>query len=51
MLRTLPLGRSDFSALRARGDIFVDKTALIHQLAAFDDKVFLARPLVSENRF
>lgn len=44
MLRTLPLGRSDFSALRARGDIFVDKTALIHQLAAFDDKVFLARP-------
>ena len=40
----LPLGRSTFSALRAKNEIYVDKTALVYQLARFDSKVFLARP-------
>lgn len=44
MLQPLPLGRSTFSTLRARNEIYVDKTALIHRLAQFDSKIFLARP-------
>lgn len=41
MFQPLPLGRSIFSALRARNEIYVDKTALIYRLAQFDSKIFL----------
>ena len=44
MLQSLPLGRSTFSALRAKNEIYVDKTELIFELARFDSKIFLARP-------
>ena len=44
MLQSLPLGRSTFSALRAKNEIYVDKTKLIFELARFDSKIFLARP-------
>lgn len=33
MLSPLPLGTSDFSVLRESGEIYVDKTDLIYQLA------------------
>lgn len=42
---SLPLGTSTFSTLRASNEIYVDKTALIHSLAATGrGKIFLARP-------
>ena len=44
MLLNLPLGSSDFRTLRANNEIYVDKTALIHQLAQSRGKIFLARP-------
>ena len=44
MLQSLPLGRSSFSALRAKSEIYVDKTELIYRLACHDSKIFLARP-------
>ena len=43
-MRPLPLGRSTFSSLRARNEIYMDKTDLIYRLAQFDAKIFLARP-------
>lgn len=43
-MRPLPLGRSTFSTLRARNEIYMDKTDLIYRLAQFDAKIFLARP-------
>ena len=43
-LQPLPLGTSDFVALRKANQIYVDKTALIHQLACRRRKVFLTRP-------
>lgn len=43
-LALLPVGTSDFSALRLRGQIYVDKTALIYELASRADKFFLIRP-------
>lgn len=43
-MKPLPLGRSTFSTLRARNEIYVDKTELIYRLAQFDSKIFLARP-------
>lgn len=43
-LQPLPLGRSSFSALIANNAVYVDKTALVYQLAKDDAKVFLARP-------
>ena len=43
-MQPLPLGRSTFSALRERNEIYVDKTAMIYELARFDSKIFLARP-------
>ena len=43
-LQPLPLGRSTFSALIAKNAIYVDKTAMVYQLAKDDAKVFLARP-------
>lgn len=44
MLQPLSLGRSTFSALRARNEIYVDKTALIYHLARFHSKIFFIRP-------
>ena len=44
MLKALPLGRSSFVTLRTRNEIYVDKTALVYQIAQYDPKVFLARP-------
>lgn len=43
-LQPLPLGTSDFVALRQANQIYVDKTALIHQLTSRRRKVFLTRP-------
>lgn len=40
----LPLGTSSFSALREEGQIYVDKTELIFNLAKVRGKFFLARP-------
>lgn len=42
--KTLPLGTSDFEALRSSNEIYVDKTALIHELASVRGKVFISRP-------
>ena len=44
MMKTLPLGRSSFEALRARNEIYVDKTAFIGELAESSAQVFLTRP-------
>ncbi len=43
-LPLLPLGTSDFATLRMRGQIYVDKTALIYRLASKPEKFFLSRP-------
>lgn len=43
-LQPLPLGTSNFSALRNAGQIYVDKTDLIYELASKRQKFFLARP-------
>ena len=43
-LPDLPLGTSDFEALRLRKMIYVDKTALVYQLASRSEKFFLTRP-------
>lgn len=52
MLQALPIGSSDFSTLRENNDeIYVDKTALMFQLAKSRGKIFLLAPAVSENRF
>lgn len=41
----LPLGDSDFSKLRNREAVYVDKTALIYKLVTeSSDKIFFARP-------
>ncbi len=40
----LPLGTSDFAALRRRGEVYVDKTALVAELASKPGRFFLARP-------
>ena len=40
----LPLGTSSFSMLRSSGQIYVDKTALIFELASLRQKFFLTRP-------
>lgn len=40
----LPLGRSTFSTLRFRNEIYVDKTELIYRLTKDDSKVILVRP-------
>ena len=41
---SLPLGMSSFEDIRTRGKIYVDKTALIGQLAETDGRYFLSRP-------
>lgn len=43
-LQPLPIGTSDFVALRKANQIYVDKTAQIHQLACLRQKFFLTRP-------
>ena len=43
-LDRLPRAVADFPLIRARRQIYVDKTDLIHQLAATRDKYFLSRP-------
>ena len=43
-LEPLPLGTSDFAALRSEGQIYVDKTALIYEIASKRQKFFLSRP-------
>jgi len=43
-LKPLPLGTSDFSVLRSDEQIYVDKTALISEIASKHQKFFLARP-------
>ena len=43
-LLPLPTGTSDFETLRGRGQIYVDKTALIYELASRTEKFFLTRP-------
>ena len=43
-LQPLPLGTSAFVALRNENQIYVDKTALIYELASKRQKFFLARP-------
>ena len=44
VLAPLPTGTSDFETLRGRGQIYVDKTALIYELASRCEKFFLTRP-------
>ena len=43
-LQPLPLGTSDFATLRQRDQIYVDKTALIYEIASKAEKFFLSRP-------
>lgn len=43
-LKSLPIGTQTFSALRSSGQIYVDKTEMIHRLASEVQKIFLARP-------
>ena len=44
-LQKLPLGDSDFSKLRNREAVYVDKTALIYKLVTENsDKIFFHRP-------
>ena len=43
-LQPLPIGTSDFVALRDADQIYVDKTELIYQLASVRQKFFLTRP-------
>lgn len=44
ILQPLPLGSSDFTALRSCNQIYVDKTALIYEIASKRAKFFLTRP-------
>ena len=44
VLQPLPTGTSDFETLRGRGQIYVDKTHLIYELANRTEKFFLTRP-------
>lgn len=43
-LKDLPLGTSDFAALRMSDEIYVDKTKMVFALASKRRKSFLARP-------
>ena len=43
-LKPLPLGTSDFAALRNERQIYVDKTALVYEIASKRQKFFLSRP-------
>lgn len=41
---SLPIGRSDFRTLRAQGQLYIDKTMYLAQMARESPYVFLARP-------
>lgn len=43
-LKPLPLGSASFETIRAAAEVYVDKTALVAQLAACRRKLFMARP-------
>ena len=43
-LPALPLGASNFKSLRLRKQLYVDKTALVYELAHRAEKFFLTRP-------
>ncbi|MDR1004138.1 MAG: ATP-binding protein [Prevotellaceae bacterium] len=43
-IRKLPIGIQSFEVLRTGGCLYVDKTALIHQLASTEIPYFLSRP-------
>jgi hypothetical protein len=43
-VRKLPVGVQDFEKLRRGGNVYVDKTAYIHQLLGSDAPYFLGRP-------
>ena len=43
-IQNLPLGTSDFSALRLADEIYVDKTELIYELASQKGKYLFVRP-------
>ena len=40
----LPRSQENFTALRRNGKIYVDKTAMIYDLAFTEDKYFISRP-------
>ena len=42
--RKLPAGIQDFEDLRTNGNLYVDKTAYVYQLANFGKHYFLGRP-------
>ena len=44
ILLPLPTGTSDFETLRKRGQLYVDKTVQIYELASQFEKFFLTRP-------
>lgn len=44
LLPPLPLGNSTFETLRKANKIYVDKTAMIYELARDERKIFLSRP-------
>ena len=46
----LSLGSTDFSALRAAGEIYVDKTELLYELARERSKIFCLGPDVLASR-
>ena len=43
-LNRLPVGNLEFSAIREKNKIYVDKTKLIYQLASQDSPLFFSRP-------
>lgn len=43
-IKELPLGTSNFAALRMANEIYVDKTQMVYKLASKRRKYFLARP-------
>ena len=43
-LRNLPIGIQTFEKMRAEGCLYVDKTAIIYQIAATKVPYFLSRP-------
>ena len=43
-LRLLPLGTSDFAALRLRNQIYVDKSALVYKVASQNGIFLFVRP-------
>jgi hypothetical protein len=44
MLKRLPSGESSFEKIRARNQLYVDKTRQLYELLASGDYFFLSRP-------